>query len=49
MHLSPSGSVGCRQLEGGGSVVIDLFYVAHIVCGGSVLLFVLVCITLCLL
>ena len=29
-------------------IVVDLlFYVPHIVCGGSVLVFVLVCITLC--
>ena len=34
----------------GGSVVVDLlFCVSPIVCGGTVLVFVLVCITLCLL
>ena len=36
------------QTSGGGSVVVDLlFYVPPIVCGGSVLVFVLVYITLC--
>ena len=42
------GSLGCCPFLGGGSVVVDLlFYVPPIVYGGSVLVFVLVCITLC--
>ena len=33
---------------GGGSVFVDsLFYVTHIVCGGFVLVLILLCITLC--
>ena len=44
----PSG-LGCRPFSGGGSAVADLlFYVPPIVCGVSVLVFVLVCNTLCL-
>ena len=36
------------KTAGSGSVVVDsLFYVSHNVCGGSVLVFVLLCITLC--
>ena len=40
--------LGYCPFFGGGSAVVDLlFYVHPIVCGGSVLVFVLVCITLC--
>ena len=42
------GSLSRCLFKSGGSVVVDLFfYVPPIVCGGSVLVFVLVCITLC--
>ena len=42
------GSLGCYLFYGGSSVVVDLlFYVLPIVCGGSVFVFALVCITLC--
>ena len=42
------GSLRRCLFESGGSVVVDLlFYVPPIVSGGSVLVFVLVCITLC--
>ena len=34
---------------GSGAVVVDMFYVPPIVCGVTVLVFGLVCITLCLL
>ena len=50
MHLSPppDGSFGCCPFLGGVSVVVGiLFNVLPIVCGGSVLVFVLVCIKLC--
>ena len=48
MHLNPSG-LGCCPFLSGGSVVVDdlLFYVLHIVCGGSVFVFDFLCITLC--
>ena len=42
------GSLRCYPFYGGGSVVVDLlFFVPPIVCWGSVLVFVWVCITLC--
>ena len=45
MHF---GGFGWCPFLGGGSVVVDLlFNVVVIVCGGSVFVFVLVCITLC--
>ena len=50
MHLSPPppGSLGCCPFLGGGSDVVDLlFYIPSIVCGGSMLVYVLVFITLC--
>ena len=49
MHLSPAGGgLGSCPFEGSGSVVVDLlFNVLPIVCGGSVFVFVLLCITLC--
>ena len=47
MHLSPPSGLGCCAFWGVGSVIVDLmFYVTPIVCGGSVLVFLLVCITL---
>ena len=46
--IKSPGSLGFCPFYGGGSVVVDLlFYVLPIVCGGSVLVFVLLCITLC--
>ena len=51
MHLSPPSptrSLGSYPFYGGGSVVFDILsYVSPIICGGSVLVYVLVCITLC--
>ena len=49
MHLTPSpGGLGCCPLYGCSSVVVDLlFNVLPIVCGRSVLVFVLLCFTLC--
>ena len=49
MHLTPSpGGLGCCPLYGCSSVVVDLlFNVLPIVCGSSVLVFVLLCFTLC--
>ena len=43
-HPPPLGSLGCCPFEGGGSVVIHPLFYVHvppIVCGGSVLVFVL--------
>ena len=47
MHFSPPpGGLGCRPFKGGGSVVLDLLFNAlTIVCGSSVFVFVLLCIT----
>ena len=46
MHLSHRGSIVAVASKAGGSVVVGLvFYVPPIVCGGSVLIFVWVCIT----
>ena len=49
MHSPPpTRSLGCCLFQGGGSVVFYLLsYVPTIVCGGFVLGFVLICITLC--
>ena len=48
MALISASPNPCRLGDGGGSVVIDLlFSVLHIGCGGSVFIFVLLCITLC--
>ena len=42
------GGLGCCPFYGSGYVVFDLlFYISPIVCGDSVLVFVLVCTTLC--
>ena len=44
----PHGGLGCCSFLGGGSVVVDpLLNVLPIVCGSFVLVFVLLCITLC--
>ena len=46
--VKSKGGLGCPPFLGGGSVVVELlFYVAPIVCGGSVLVFVFICIALC--
>ena len=47
MHLSPAGGLSCCPFQGSVSVVVVdlLFDIPAIVCGGSVLVFVLVCIT----
>ena len=48
MHLSPWWLRLLSVLKGGGSVVVDLLLnVLPIVCGGSVFVFVLLCIILC--
>ena len=46
MHLTtPAGGLGCRPFMGGSSVAVYLlFYVPPIVYGGSVLVFVFVCV-----
>ena len=47
VHFGPGG-LGCCPLWGGGSGVVDLlFCVPPVVCGGSVFVFVLLCIMLC--
>ena len=44
----PPGGLGCCPFSGGGSVFVDLLLnVLPIVCGSSVFVFVLLCITLC--
>ena len=46
--FKPLGGLGCCPFEGGGYVVVDLLFgVLPIGCGGSVFVFVLLCITLC--
>ena len=46
--VKSTGGLGCRPFLGGASVVVDLlFYVPPIVCGGSQLVFILICIVLC--
>ena len=48
IHLSPPVSLGYCAFLGSGSVVVNLlFYASPIVCRGSVLVFDLVCVTLC--
>ena len=49
MYESSHDSLGCYLFEGGGSVVVGLlFNVPPIVCWDFVMVFVLVCNTLCL-